>query len=87
MMFTLAVAQELLRTAAGRKALGCALGPDTRFEEIGLTSLDLTELLFAIEDHLQDELEIPEGARPETLGELIDLVNRTLAYVPSGGPA
>jgi|HubBroStandDraft_6_1064221.scaffolds.fasta_scaffold80980_3 acyl carrier protein len=84
-MFTLDEARGLIEAVVGRRALDCKFELDTRFEDVGFTSLDIAEMLFAIEDHLQMEIELIGDSRPETLGELIDLVNRMA--LPSMGSA
>lgn len=80
-MLTLDAAQGLIRTAVGHKVLGNTLDADTRFDDIGLSSLDMTEVIFAIEDHLH--IEISEDARPQTVGELIDVANRAATPLAS----
>lgn len=71
--------QRLMRGAVGSKLRGCELTRETQFEALGLTSLDLAEVLFAIEDHLDEELDPIGDKDPKTVGELLDQVNALLA--------
>lgn len=68
----------LMQTAIGPKLAGLELTPDLRLADTGLTSLDLVEVVFAIEDHLGIELPTAQHD-PQTLGELVDVVNATAA--------
>lgn len=72
---TIEDARRLLRSVVAAKVEGHELSGDTRFTDLGLTSLDLVELLFAVEEHLGMELEPTGASDPLTLGELLDQVN------------
>ncbi len=54
------------------------LGPDARLESLGLVSVDVTELLFAIEDLVDQDLDPAPVANAETLGDLVTAVNAQL---------
>jgi acyl carrier protein len=54
------------------------LGPDVTLEGLGLASLDVAEIFFAIEDLVGRELDPVPAADAATLGDLVDLVNAQL---------
>jgi acyl carrier protein len=72
-------ARRLVREAVGARVANQDLSTDTRFEELGLTSLDLAEIFFAIEGYLDVELEPIAAGDPTTLGELLDQINAMAA--------
>jgi acyl carrier protein len=72
-------ARRLLRSVAAAKVEGRDLSASTRFADLGLTSLDLVELLFAVEEHLGLELEPTGDSDPTTLGELLRQTNEMAA--------
>jgi len=55
-----------------------ALGPDSTLEDLGLASLDVTEVFFAIEELVGQELDPVPAGDAETLGQLVDVVNSQL---------
>ena len=59
-----------------------ALGPDAVLEELGLSSLDVTELFVSIEELLERELDAVPAAAAKTLAELVAVVDRQLAGAP-----
>lgn len=48
--------------------------PDTRFEELGVDSLDMAELFFLLEDQLLKTIPLEQGVRLENVGEAVALV-------------
>jgi len=56
-----------------------ALGPDAVLEELGLSSLDVTEVFVSIEELVDRELDSVPAADARTLGELVAVVNEQLA--------
>jgi acyl carrier protein len=72
-------ARRLMRSVAAAKVEGRDLSASTRFADLGLTSLDLVELLFAVEEHLGMELEPTGDSDPTTLGELLSQTNEMAA--------
>jgi acyl carrier protein len=83
---TIEDARRLMRSVVAAKVEGHDLSASTRFADLGLTSLDMVELLFAVEEHLGMELEPTGNSDPLTLGELLSQVNematRAIAEAP-----
>jgi acyl carrier protein len=56
-----------------------AVTESSTLKELGLSSLDLTEIYFAIEERVGTELDPTAAADVKTLGELVDVVNALVA--------
>jgi acyl carrier protein len=56
-----------------------ALGPDAVLEDLGLSSLDITEVFVSIEELVERELDSLPAADARTLAELVAVVNQQLA--------
>jgi len=56
-----------------------ALGPDAALEDLGLSSLDVTEVFVSIEELVERELDSVPASDAKTLAELVVVVNRQLA--------
>ena len=66
----------LIRKQLGRKfPKGTAIGPDSELEELGLSSLDQTEVFFEVEELVGMELDPTAGSDVNTIGELVAAVN------------
>jgi acyl carrier protein len=78
-------ARRLMRSVVAAKVEGRDLSASTRFADLGLTSLDLVELLFAVEEHLGMELEPIGDSDPTTLGELLNQTNEMVARAAAEG--
>ena len=52
------------------------LSRDSRFEDLGIDSLDTVEMLMNLEDKIGQEIELEE--KVETIGELVDYIDRKL---------
>ena len=50
------------------------ISPETKFEDLGIDSLDMVDLLMALEDEFGVELNI-EDREVRTVGDLIELVD------------
>jgi acyl carrier protein len=57
----------------GGRAAGLTFAPDTRLDEVGLSSLQISSLLFWIEDQSGSEVETAQAANVQTLGDLLRL--------------
>jgi acyl carrier protein len=78
----------LIRKQLGAKLdEGTNLGPETELDPLGLSSLDQTEVFFAIEEHVGKELDPTAAAEVETIGELVEVVNRLLEQAGDGASA
>jgi acyl carrier protein len=54
------------------------VGADATLESLGLSSLDVTEMFFAVEELVGRELDPVPAADAETLGQLLEVVNAQL---------
>jgi acyl carrier protein len=71
----------IVRTQLGGKlADGVVAHPDTDLDELGLSSLDLTETFVAIEELVGRELDPVPASDAKTLGALVAVVNAQLAH-------
>ncbi len=76
-----------------RAQLGAKLPPEapvtagSTLKELGLSSLDLTEIYFAIEERVGTELDPTAAADVKTLGELVAVVNALVAKAGGTAPA
>lgn len=61
------------RVMSERRADWDPVGADTRFDEIGLDSLDLAELFIVLEDMAQTELDPASAEGLERVGDLAKL--------------
>lgn len=72
--------RSLVATQLGRKLPpNTVIERDTSFEQIGLSSIDFTEIFFSIEERLGFELDPAEAADVKTAGELLDVIDRLVA--------
>lgn len=72
----------VVRAQLGKKLPAeTVLEPDTTLEGLGLASLDVTEMFFAIEELVGRELDPVPAADAQTLGELVGLVNAQLGVL------
>jgi acyl carrier protein len=62
-----------VRRQLGGRAAGLTFAPDTRLDEVGLSSLQISSLLFWIEDQSDSEVETAQAANVQTLGDLLRL--------------
>jgi acyl carrier protein len=74
-MVTIEQVLALAERQLGGKAPPGGLSADTSLEEAGMSSLDVTELFFAIEEQVGTELDPTEAAGVKTAAELVDAVN------------
>ena len=69
-----------------REGLGSRLEPDqeisdtTRIEDLGLTSLQVAEIIMKIEDELEIDLDSTALAEVRTVGELLAVVNLSACH-------
>lgn len=47
---------------------------DTRFEDLGVDSLDMAEMFFLLEDQLLKTIPLDQGVRLQTVGDVVTLV-------------
>jgi acyl carrier protein len=77
---TIEIIGSLVAAQLGRKLpAGTVITPETNFEALGLSSIDFTEIFFAIEERLGFELDPAEAADVKTTGELLAVIDRLVA--------
>lgn len=82
------VASLIVHQLGKRYDPGLALDDDTSLEGVGLSSLDITEVYFAIEEHVGAELDPAAASAVKTIGDLVEVVNGLVAQaVPAAEPA
>jgi acyl carrier protein len=70
----------LVRAQVGDKLpADVVLGPDAVLEELGLSSLDVTEVFVSIEEIVERELDSVPASDARTLADLVAVVNEQLA--------
>ncbi|MFI8853423.1 acyl carrier protein [Streptomyces sp. 891-h] len=61
----------------GSKADSYTLGADTAFDSVGLSSLQIADIVYSIEDDLEIEFDESKAAGVKTVGDLVRLVEET----------
>jgi acyl carrier protein len=75
-------AAAVVRAQLGKKLPAeTVLEPGTTLDGLGLSSLDVTEMFFAIEELVGHELDPVPAADARTLGELLSVVNVQLGVL------
>jgi acyl carrier protein len=69
-----------------RLPAGTVLDGTTNLETIGLSSLDLTEIYFQIEETVGVELDPAEASNVRTIGDLVEVVNRLVMQAGTSQP-
>jgi acyl carrier protein len=59
----------------GKAARTAVIDGDSGLEQLGLTSLDVTEVFFALEERVDIELDPVPASDAKTLGDLVNVVN------------
>ena len=74
---------EYLKRKIHRKARGGVRGVDisacTRLDDIGLSSLQIAEIVFEIEEEKGVEFDVRRASEAKTLGNLIEMANESIA--------
>lgn len=79
-MITLAEVSGLIeKELRGKLPEGITITEDTRLDALGLSSLQVSEIVFSLEEAHDVEFDAADAADVATLGQLIDVGNRTLA--------
>lgn len=71
-MNTIETLQQAIKKELGRD-LG-ALTPDTTFEELALDSLDVVQMIMAIEEAFEIEIDDEDVESLKTVGQLLDYI-------------
>lgn len=67
-----------------RRPAGAQFDADTSMEAVGLSSLDVTEIYFEIEERVGIELDPAAASDVKTIGDLVDVVNGLVAKHEDG---
>ena len=62
----------------GKLADDLTLGRDTRLEDLGLSSLQVSEIVFTLEEEHEVEFDEAKAADAKTLGDVVDLANEAV---------
>ncbi|MBA0053333.1 acyl carrier protein [Streptomyces sp. AJS327] len=73
-MITVAMVCELIEKKLGSKAASVTLDADTVFDAVGLSSLQIADIVYTIEDEAGVELDPGQAANVKTVGDLVNLV-------------
>lgn len=65
--------------ARGKIGPGTAIDSDTKLKDLGLSSLQIAEIVFTLEENHEVEFDPARAADAESLGDLIALGNSALA--------
>lgn len=67
------------KEARGSLPADLAVSEDSTLEDLGLSSLQVSEVIFGIEDDLDIELDEAEAAEVKTIGDLLRLIRGTVS--------
>jgi acyl carrier protein len=73
------VAELIRREMRGKLAKDVTIGEATRLDDLGLSSLQVAEIVFTLEEDHGVEFDPARAADASTLGDLIALVNESVA--------
>jgi len=80
------VAELIRREMRGKLPADATIDESTVLEDLGLSSLQVSEIVFTLEEDHGFEFDAAKAADVKTLGELLALANETLgATAPAGG--
>ncbi|WP_300747600.1 acyl carrier protein [Pseudomonas sp.] len=69
------VSEAIRHEMRGRLASNTVISRDTVLEDLGLSSLQISEIVFTLEERYEFELDAARAADIRTLGGLVDLAN------------
>lgn len=79
-MITIDEAETLVRRQMrGKISKDIVIRADTELRDLGLSSLQITEVVFGLEEQHGIEFDTERAAQARTLGDLIQLGNETIA--------
>jgi acyl carrier protein len=78
-----AVITLIRREARGKIDDETVIGADTKMKDLGLSSLQIAEIVFTLEETYEVEFDPARAADAENLGDLIALGNEALSDQPS----
>ncbi|BCL16912.1 MULTISPECIES: acyl carrier protein [Micromonospora] len=71
------VCEMVQKKLRGKNADEMSLGAQTAFDDLGLSSLQVADIVYGIEDQLGIEFDPSRAADVKTIGDLVDLANST----------
>ncbi|WBB81394.1 acyl carrier protein [Micromonospora sp. WMMD882] len=71
------VCEMVQKKLRGKNAEEITLGEQTAFDELGLSSLQVADIVYGIEDQLGIEFDPSRAADVKTIGDLVELANTT----------
>jgi acyl carrier protein len=71
------VCEMVQKKLRGKNAEEITLGEQTAFDELGLSSLQVADIVYGIEDQLGIEFDPSRAADVKTIGDLVNLANTT----------
>jgi acyl carrier protein len=81
------VADLIRKERRGKLPEGLVLGPDSGLEEIGLSSLQVSEIVFTLEEEHEIEFDAAKAADVKTIGQLVALGNEAIGSDAVGAEA
>ncbi|WP_103500312.1 MULTISPECIES: acyl carrier protein [Streptomyces] len=76
-MVTVPMVCELIAKKLGSKASSHTLNAETSFDSVGLSSLQIADIVYEIEDEVGIEFDPGRAADVKTVGDLVELANAT----------
>ncbi|MFE9802044.1 acyl carrier protein [Streptomyces goshikiensis] len=76
-MITAATVCALIEKKLGSKAASVKLDASTSFISVGLSSLQVADIIYTIEDEAEVELDPIHAAKVKTVGDLVRLIETT----------
>lgn len=81
------IADRIRAEMRGKAKRDVQLGPDSVLEELGLSSLQIADVIYGIQEDYDLTLDEQRAADTKTVGQLADLVNETLGERPDTATA
>jgi acyl carrier protein len=81
------VAQLIRKSMRGKLPANAVLGAGTNLKDLGLSSLQISEIVFTLEDDHEVEFDAARAANALTLGDVVDVANEALAGRTGAGLA
>lgn len=75
------VADLIRRELRGKLSDDASLNDETKLEDLGLSSLQVSEIVFTLEEDHGVEFDEAKAAEAETLGDVVALANEALELV------
>jgi acyl carrier protein len=69
------VCAKIRKTVRGRRAAELVIEEDSQLSDLGLSSLQIADLVYSLEDSLDIVLDPAQAANVHTVGDLVAMVN------------